>query len=174
MQVYNPGLEWRPLRLGDDHVTAMAIEKRMDAILARWRGTPYAAGQAMAGCGVFCTAFVCRVLDELYGKEPTPLPDIPLDVSFHNPDTARSGLRWFLRSYPNHARIVNGEVEPGDVLVTGPVSGGPGHAILVGPSPSSLWEARSGGVGRTGLMIPAEYRLHAVYRLTDRELWWTA
>lgn len=143
----------------------------MREILERWNGTPYACGQAASGAGVFCSAFVSRVLDELYRKKPTPLPAIPDDASFHDPAASRAGLRWFLSSYPDHARVENGEVEAGDVLVTAPLGGGPGHGIIVGPDPHTMWESRSIGVCKTGLSAPSGYTLSAVYRLTDKETW---
>lgn len=149
-----------------------AILRRMERILWQWEGTPYVPGQCLRGVGAFCTAFLCAVLDELYGRTPaTPLPEIPDDASMHSPETARAGLRWFLRHYPNHVQIFDGIVQPGDVLVTGPKGGGPGHAILVGPRENTMWQCSGRSVHFTGLSIPDTYTLHAIYRMTDRLAW---
>lgn len=156
-------LRWRPLQ---DEVARGRIER----ILCDWEGTPYARGQRVKQVGVFCTAFVCAVLDELYGREPVDLPEIPDDASMHDPARARAGLRWFLRQYPCDV-VEDGFVEPGDVLITGPIAGGPGHAIFVGPQPGTLWQASGPAVHFTGMSIPGEYSLHAVYRLRERQKW---
>lgn len=172
---YNPGLSWQCFRLEgpmqEDLIQSRAIERRLERILHEWRGTPYMAGQAVKGVGVFCSAFTCRVLDELYHQDPTPLPEIPDDASFHDPETSARGLRWFLKAFPNHLRVENGIVQPADVVVTGPRSGGPGHAILVGPQENTLWEANVGKVAQIGLVIPQAYELHAIYRMSDRRRW---
>lgn len=145
---------------------------RLDRILASWEDTPYRPGQHVRGVGTYCTAFVCAVLDELYRQPSAALPeDIPIDASMHDPELARSGLRWFLTRYPNHVRVQDGTVEPGDVLVTGPVSGGPGHAIIAGPRKGTLWQCSGRSVHRAGYSLPETYRLHAVYRMTDRHKW---
>lgn len=173
-------LRWRSFVLGDTGVHRAGegnLLRRLERILAFWEGTPYHLGQSVRGMGTFCTAFLCAVLDELYGRPAaTPLPEIPVDASMHDPATARSGLRWFLEHYPNHERVEPGPdgytvVQPGDVLVTGPQGGGPGHAILVGPRENTLWQCSGLGVHYTGLHIYEHYDLFAVYRMTDREKW---
>lgn len=137
-----------------------------------WEGTPYREGQSVRGVGTFCTAFVCAVLDELYQDgRATSLPEIPTDASMHDRSTALAGLRWFLRRYPEHAEVTSGKIQPGDVLVTGPSGGGPGHAILVGPRENTLWQCSGGSVHFTGMALPDCYQLHAVYRMKDRIRW---
>lgn len=168
------GLKWRSFSIngGTHRAAENALLRRMERILADWEDTPYVDGQSVKRMGTFCTAFVCAVLDELYRRErPIPLPEIPRDASMHDPVTARSGLRWFLEHYPNHAAVTDQIVQPGDILVTGPRGGGPGHAIFVGPHENTLWQCSGKCVHRTGMAIPHSYDLFAVYRMTDRELW---
>jgi hypothetical protein len=146
--------------------------RRMERIFGAWEGTPYRDGQAVKRVGTFCTAFLCAVLDELYRVErPTPLPEIPTDAAMHHPPTARAGLRWFLSHYPRHQEVTDGFVQPGDVLVTGPQGGGPGHGILVGPRENTLWQCSADSVHFTGMSIPECYQLFAAYRMTDRSKW---
>lgn len=167
-------LQWRSLNIGSglDRAAEGNLLRRMDRILAEWEGTPYRDGQSVKGVGTFCTAFVCAVLDELYRRTPaTPLPQIPTDASMHDRATAWRGLRWFLSHYPAHEALECTIVQPGDILVTGPQSGGPGHAIFVGPRENTLWQCSGGAVHFTGMHIPDTYTLFAVYRFADRASW---
>lgn len=178
MTTYLPmPLSWHPMRLGlglsNDHVRSSAIEKRIGKVLESWEGTPYSLKMSRRGEGTYCSAFVCHVLDELYFRTPTELPKIPDDISFHDWAGAVAGLKWFLRQFPSAERIEGqGEVEPGDVIITGPVDGGPGHAIIVGSRRNTMWQA-SGvcGVHYTGLSLPDQAQMHAVFRFRDRGLW---
>ena len=143
---------------------------RLASILEAWEGTPYSKTEHRPGVGVSCAGFLCAVLDGLYGNlEPTLPPDTPPDAQHHDRATAMRGMRWFLERYPAHVKVSDGVVEPGDILVTGPVCGGPGHGMLVGPD-GCLWHV-SGTVARTGRSLPHTYQLFAVYRMTDRERW---
>ena len=172
-------LQWKALRLaphgngfGSEYARSFMIELRLARILGEWESTPYNTKFADKGEGVYCSAFVCRVLDELYRREPTELLNIPHDISFHDREGAMSGLKWFMRQFPACEQITNGEVEPGDVLITGPVGGGPGHAMIVGPRENTLWQATgTSGVHYTGFALPEIFELHAAFRFKDREVW---
>jgi len=174
LRLYNPGLVWHPLRLASGGglpllAESRAIERRMARILNEWKGTRYSDCPPCKGEMANCVGFVSSVLDELYGWDPAPLPDVPSDACFHNKRKAIRGLRWFLNRYP-HRKVASNEIEAGDVLVTGPNSGGPGHAILVGPDENTLWQMHS-DAHCAGLAIPTTYRLFKAYRLKDRLSW---
>jgi len=160
-------LRWQPLeprlaRVGD----------RLAGVLESWEHTPYNTKFADKGVGVYCSAFVSRVLDELYLQPPIELLRIPNDVSFHDRAGANAGLRWFLREYPAATRLQSDFIEPGDVLIVGPTGGGPGHAMIVGPRPNTLWHATgTAGVHYTGLSLADCYEFHAAFRFADREVW---
>lgn len=181
LRLHNPGIVWHPMMLSNglgnpNHPRACNVEHRLARILGDWDGTPYVNGQACKREGVYCTAFMARVLDELYRRPPTPMPRIPPDASFHDAEGVLLGMRWFLREYPNNEKLepaVDGlyHVQPADILITGPIGGGPGHAILVGPRENTMWEAGTFKVQMIGMMIPDNYELHAVYRMTDRNSW---
>jgi hypothetical protein len=160
--------------------SAAKISKRLESVLSSWENTPYNSRHATKGVGVYCTAFVAGVLDELFRRSvPTPLNVIPHDVSLHSGPAARKGLRWFLRHYPTAQRIWSAtasdsptvDVEPGDILITGPVGGGPGHAMMIGPRKNTVWQAFGQSVHYTGLAVPEGNLLYAVYRFTDKEAW---
>jgi len=175
---YEPmGLRWKrmTLRTGSmpEHALSSHIEKRLGQILASWEGTRYVPGQRCRQVGVDCVRFVSAVLDELYHRPvATECPELPQDISMHNRRGALGGLRSFLRSYPEHERVFDGWVEPGDIIVSGPPQGGPGHAIIVGPMENTVWQASSPCVHYTGLYVASEFQtVFAVYRLLDRHLW---
>ena len=170
-------LRWKAFNLcpgngfASDRYRAIEIERCMMKILGEWEDTPYNTKFADKGVGVYCSAFVCRVLDELYQREPTALPAIPADIGFHSREGAAAGLHWFMRTYPAFKKLQGIEIEPGDILITGPVGGGPGHAMIVGPRENTLWQADEGGVHYTGMSLPDSYELYDVFRSTDREKW---
>ena len=171
-------LRWEVLKLAsdngfsNDHVCASKIENRLHRILGEWEGTPFDMKFARKGKGVYCTAFVCHVLDELYRHEPTSMLTIPDDISFHNHDGAVAGLRWFMRKFPTCFRLTDTIIQPGDILITGPDGGGPGHAMIVGPQENTLWQSTGvSGVHYTGMALPEPFRLFAKFRFRDRESW---
>lgn len=115
------------------------------------------------------------VLDELYGREHIPLPRLPADVSLHDPARARAAMRLILEAYPDHERVTDGSLEPADVVVVGPPGRhgpSPGHVLLAGFEPNTLWHAVAPGVCFTGVTFDSTVtQLVAVYRLLDRERW---
>lgn len=178
MTTYNAlDLEWHPLRLELDGFASpvakgRAIERRLERILGEWKDTPYHPSFIHKKQGVYCTAFVCRVLEELYRREWRDMLNIPDDISFHNREGAIAGLKWFMRQFPACEKITDNKIEPGDVIITGPEGGGPGHAIIVGPRRNTMWQASGTcGVHFTGLALPNIYELYAAYRFSDRSTW---
>lgn len=163
------GLQWTPFS-GEN---SQAVMERMASVLKSWYGTPYTPGIIKRGRdgGVFCTAFVARVLDELYRQEPTELPVIPHDAAFHNRRRAEAALRWFMRRYPESYQVEGFQVEPGDLLMTGPPGGGPGHCLMVGPRENVAWQASGSSVHYTGLYLPDPYECVQIRRFKDREIW---
>jgi len=169
-QYHTAGLTWKPLDFeGSDVVT-----RRIEEVCYSWEHTPYMPGQQMRGSkgGVDCVRFVCAVLDELNGVTH----DIPREVqdrSLHDPEGAKKVVKMVRCFYPDHATLPEGErqVEPGDVIITGHAEGGPGHAILVGASENTLWQAfrnavRMGGIG----LISYYQQINVIFR-PDKTLW---
>ncbi len=174
-------LQWTVMQLtgygendfANRHVKAAKIERRLTRILGEWERTPYDTKFSQKGEGSSCTGFICRVLDELYRRDETELPQIPNDIAFHDKAGAIAGLKWFMRVFPAAERIEIGKVEPGDVIITEPTDGGPGHALIVGPRENTMWQTTDDvvGVHYTGLYVPSTYQLSAVFRFNDRETW---
>ena len=161
-------LIWEPL---PTYLTPLGL--RLLAELKSWEGTPHMPGQKCKGAGVDCVRFVIAVLESWTGSPPTRDVQVPQDASMHSPKTAFNALRFFLESWPNHVDASrSGRAQPGDILVVGPVKGGPGHAIIVGPEPNTLWQASSCGVYRGGWILERPMtRVFRAYRGSNREVW---
>lgn len=165
---------WRPL---SGFPGAERAQLRLGEVLGSWLGTPYSPGNQVKGPqgGVDCVRFVCAVLDELYGTKRIPIPELPNDVAMHSRDTAFAAMRFLLRAYEPHREVVDGILEPGDVLVVAMPGGGPGHAMIAGPDLNTLWHATGREVQRAGIGFLwagySDWKLSAVYRVLDRERW---
>lgn len=162
------GLSWKPLDFeGSDIVT-----RRIEKACRKWEHTPYMAGQQTPGAGVDCVRFVCAVLDELYGVTNV-IPREIQDRSLHDPEGAKRITRMVRNYYPDHTDLEVGDrcVEPGDVLVTGHALGGPGHAILVGGQPNTMWQAFRRAVRMGGLSLISHYQQICVIIRPNKSLW---
>lgn len=146
---------------------------RMRRILSEWEDTPYLAGRQVKKAGVDCVRFVCAVLDELYGinRDVKTVLNLPQDVSLHDRAGAFSAMRAIKELY-GHDDVEGLVVQPGDVFVVGETTGGPGHAIFVGPDENTLWQAGSRKVHKTGLaFVQDAQRVFRVYRPRERRKW---
>ena len=145
----------------------------VDMVGGYWLGTPYKENARAPGRGVDCVRFTCAILDSLYGDQRSVrLPRRRGEMSLHNRAGMFKAMRLILGLYPNHRRVVNRSLEPGDILVCGPENGGPGHAMVAGGRQGVIWHcSRPGGVERVGYSIPRGHKLFAVFRCTDRDGW---
>ncbi len=154
---------WRP-------VSAPWV-KRLEKVLVSWEETPYVRGQQTKKVGVDCIRFGCAVLDELYRRPLTSLPIRAPDAAMHDAEGAFSVMRQIIRRYPDHDTVTDCTVEPGDILVVGPRSGGPGHMMIVGHQRNTVWQASGDRVHFTGLSLPDSVTLFRTFRMFDRESW---
>jgi hypothetical protein len=169
-------VRWAPLRLGtgdtqDDHIDSQRSQNRLARILASWEGTPYAEGQGYRSVGCDCVRATVLILAEWMRWTPPAIETLPPDAALHNKLGAIRALRGIRKSLPPHFRIRRPRVvEPGDVLITGAPQGGPGHAIIVGTTENTLWQAtRHSGFQRCGWCLPTDYaKLYAVLRFDAR------
>lgn len=153
--------------------------QHIDAILKSWRGTPYGSGQQVRGPqgAVDCVRFGAGVLDDLYGHCRELPRNLALDSAVHSREAAETQVRAILRLYPELEFVAPGEdglftVEPGDAIVVGPEHGGPGHLMMVGARPNTLWEAIKPEVSEVGSTLDPEQRtLKHVLRANNRALW---
>jgi hypothetical protein len=145
------------------------IEERLVAEFLLWEGTPHRDGQQQKGIAVDCVRFVAGVIDSLYGTT-TEIARLPQDASFHSKETCFSAFRSFMVNFP-HTKVEDGIVQPGDIIITGPRGGGPGHAVVTGVK--YLWHCDSQSVVRTGLKLTSGgvYFPIAVLRGKNREEW---
>ena len=155
--------------------TNFGYEDRLLKILQGWKGTPYKEGSQVPKMGVDCVRFCCGVVDALFGFPRTTLNLLPADVALHDKLTALKAMRTLRRLYSPLLRVPTepGIVEPGDLLVTGPTGGGPGHIIIVGPEKNTTWQATSQSVEKTGLTVPYRMDLFRIFRFEDRHKWVT-
>lgn len=164
-------IQWVPLIIGspessEDLAHSRAMERRLARILASWEGTPYMAGQGLRGVAADCVRSMVSIICE-WVKQPVPeLETLPNDAAMHTRRGAIRSMYTIRRKLPPHKRVRVQDaktVRPGDILVTGARSGGPGHAIIVGPQRNTLWHATSTGFNKCGWALPLEYtRLMAV------------
>jgi hypothetical protein len=164
-------VHWSPIKItGMWEQECLEVQSKLDAELKSWLGTPYAIGQQCKGVGVDCVRFVGAILDFMAGSV-TPLDMLPPDVAFHDSEKARGALDKFRDLFRPMEIVRDWCVEPGDVVVVGPRSGGPGHGIIVGCRPGVTYEAGSFAVNQTGLALSSKYRAFGVFRKGDRGRW---
>lgn len=162
-------LNWTPYSDTNPEIAVAKLKK----ILLSWQGTPYREGQQCRGYGADCVRFVCAVLDELDGLTRV-FKTLPQDVAMHSPASARASMRVIRKLFQPHFNVLDGTAQPGDVLITGPRHGGPGHVMIVGFQRNTLWEATSPSIRRTGWSIEGKLhnKLFRVLRMSNRSERW--
>ena len=166
---------WRPLAIpGETAERCRAIEARLLEVLTPWRKTVWSAGQAAVGVVTDCGRFLGAVYDTLEQKDRVrSLPRLSQDMPAHRPDLAEEALREFVRIYaPMIDVTAERTLEPGDLIVVGRgETGGPHHAIMVGPEPLTLWQTLR-RVRKTPLTLLAGHqRVLYVYRPAEKRTW---
>lgn len=169
-------LDWAPMVVGsyeDPQLAAsLRITKRLGGVLRAWEGTPYAPGQQRAGTGVDCVRFVLGVADEMFGAPRVPVERLPQDTALHDRRGALQVFKTVLRIYPELRPVSGAYVEPGDLVVVGPASGGAAHVLIVGPRRHTLWHADGDRVSWTGWALDGRWQaVQAVYRFLNRRSW---
>lgn len=168
---------WRPMHINGrgtpDLALSRKIEHRLEKACLRWEKTPYKSGIQMPGEGADCVRFFAALVDDLYGYRRTPPDRLPQDYSMHTRAGAIGVMKKILRLYPEMRRVRGRYLEPADVVVVGPLDGGPSHCLTVGARHNTLWHAIQGaGVCWTGwALIKNHQRIFRVYRFKDRESW---
>lgn len=147
--------------------------ERVEAVCRSWENTPYLEGQCLKGKAADCVHFFSAVMDELYGTDRTSLlRRVRGDTSLHNKEAVVRAMRAILKTYTGQNEVTDGSLEPGDVVVTGPANGGPGHVMVAGGRRGVLWHCtRQTGVQQTGYGILTLEKLFAVYRACDKDTW---
>ncbi len=118
--------------------------------------------------------FVAGVMNELSGEERVCPPRLPQDRAMHDPHGALHVMHNIARGFePFEVVKRGGDIEPGDVIIVGPVGGGPGHGMIVGVRPSSVWHSTGKGVQYTGLssLRILRQRIFRVYRYLEKNKW---
>lgn len=161
--------KWKPLKIKHP-----APALWLDMLFKSWEGTPYMGGNQCKGSGVDCVRFTTAILDLMEGNYHS-ITTLPSDVSFHNRRGAMRSMIKIKRLYSH--RKVNPEkgLQPGDMIIVGPPGGGPGHAMLVGTEPNTIWHCTpNSGVVKTGWsLVNGQQKIFRIYRIKDREKRWT-
>jgi len=174
VRYYTIPIEWNDLDIQNQHKKQFILSK-LNSCFDAWEGTPYMSGNQCIGSGVDCVRWVTAVLDMMYDREPTDIKTLPSDASFHTKRGAMKAMITIKRLYP-HCKVVKGKpLQPGDLVIVGPPGGGPGHAMLVGTEPNTLWHCTpNSGVVKTGWALAvSQQHIYRVYRAKDRKKLWT-
>jgi hypothetical protein len=162
-------LDWEPL---PDELKI--VTPRLGMILDRWYNTPYIQQSMIPKVGVDCVRFTCSCLDDIYRISRCPTAQYPSDLALHDRKGAIAAMRFIMRRYLPNRRLKPGEpLQPFDLVSSGPIEGGPGHAQLVGITPQ-LWHIAGPGkrVTKTSLHNVAKgTKVFAIFRCTDRSKW---
>lgn len=152
------------------------LDAAVETACAAWDGVPFFSG-GNSRLGIDCSHFAGRVLDSLSGTtRSTGLRCLPPHLGMLDPDGSevRSAMRRFLECYPELAQHSDTAVQAGDLLVTGPKTGGPGHIYVVGGEPGRLWSSTVGvGVCYSSFFLDVKEALYRVYR-ADKSCWLSA
>lgn len=168
---------YRPHLLWHDGELPIETLAKLGRVLGDWQGTPYESGQRFKGRAADCIGAVFGVFDELDGRVRAVDPQMPQDVAMHSRSSAVAAMRALLRIYApvKKLRTVAGAatlVHPGDLVITGPLNGGPGHIAMVGPRRNELWHATAGpGFHQSGWSLTRDQVLHAVFRPQEKFRW---
>lgn len=165
---------WKPLYVCNlSEKENQKILQRMHLILESWKDTPYVTGQQIRQKAVDCIRFVTAFYDELYRKNiPTEAPRVSPGFNIHNMSSAMKVMRKVLKQYPNHEIVKENALEPGDLILVGPISGGPGHPMIVGPQKNTIWHCAKPRVVMTGWgLLENEMKIFRILRAKDREKW---
>ncbi len=164
-------LKIEPLKIsGISETKCRLIEDFLEMELVSWKDTPYVPGQCIIERGVDCVHFIAAIFDAVTHTF-YQVSLLPQDASFHSKALAEASMRKFFRMYPSH--VVNGDVvQPGDVIICGPVgkNGGPGHGMIVGKD--SLWHVDGNCVCKAGLAVMQQgaYAFRQIRRLKNRKV----
>ena len=162
---------WNPLPRDLEHIGI-----RLGLIFQSWKGTPYSECSQAKGGGVDCVRFCCGVVDELFDFSRANIESLPSDACFHSRETALGGMKKLKELYNPLVTVGENDLQPGDLIVSGPLgkNGGPGHLMIVGSLPKSIWHCTNHvGVVRTGMTVPMGHKHFVSYRFQDREKWLT-
>lgn len=167
-------MKWKALDLAWREATDLdeAQLRKLSQVIRSWEGTKYMPGVCGKQQGVDCARWGCSVLAEMEGIE-MPISKIPQDAAFHDPETSTRAVRAMVQAFWPVERIEDQIIEPGYILIEGPIHGGECHMMLVGTNRSELWHSNKGsGVTKTGMVIPAEHEIKHVYKISKRNERW--
>ena len=99
------------------------------------------------------------------------IPNIPQDAAWHDKRSVTRAARVMMSLYAPWVKDREFTVEPGDIVIISPAGGGPGHILVAGALPNTLYHAITTRVQRTGCMIVEPFVLTRIYRPTYKKDW---
>ncbi len=155
-------VEWEPLDLAPE--VAAPILARMRAFHSAWERTPWMDRQRRIRVGVDCLRYMEAFFDAMRRVEPRPIAAAAGQAaSLHDSRVVMRVVREAVRSYDGERVPRGAPIRPGDAVVTA-FGGGPGHVLIGGPDPGTLWHALKGvgvcwtGTRLVGLQVLRAYR----------------
>jgi cell wall-associated NlpC family hydrolase len=141
----------------------------IEAELISWEGTPYNPECQIKGRAVDCVRFVAAIYDFLTGQK-TDIRTLPPDAALHNKSSAIESMHKLLSLYDNF-KVTGNKVQPGDLIICGYPSGGPGHGMIVGKT--HIWHCGTEYVCRTGFScnVSGVGVFKSIRRLKNRSVW---
>lgn len=138
--------------------------QRLTHALQAWAGTPYGSGQGVMGGAADCIGSVFGIIDWLDGVE-RDRASLPADVALHDRPTAIKAMLQLMRTYGPTKLQPGADLEPGDLVVVGQHNGGPGHIMIVGTQPNTLWDSQPlAGFQMRGWGLTDRQVFHAAFR----------
>ena len=118
-----------------------------------------------------CLRYGAAFLDEMAGWDSTDVLRLPQDTALHDHSLAMTAVRTLLKHYGPVTRVVDNEVEPGDIAIIGP-AGSLSHLMIVDAKPNVMWHANPPSVQWTG--IGTALPVVAVYRVERKLQRWAS
>ena len=164
--------EWVRVRVGAYRNAPSFIEWRIQRELDSWLGTPYGLGQRTKGVAVDCVNFCTAFLDQMIGHQtPTEIQQLRGDRCLTAHGGTAVAMKALLSCYRPNTEIRTGRVEPGDIAVTGPKGGGPGHVLIAGVRPNTWFHATPNGVQMAGSSYSSDMLPFRIFRYSDKKSW---
>lgn len=172
MRVVEQSFQWQNIEVAGPKNAGRFVEWRIAQELESWVGTPYGIGQRTKQVAVDCVNFCTSFLDTMIGRStPTKIQQLRGDRCLTKQGGTLIAMKAILSCYEPHIEVRLGTVEPGDVAVTGPVGGGPGHVLVAGVRPNTWFHATPKGVQMTGSGYSAGMLPFRIYRYLDKASW---
>ena len=88
-------------------------------------------------------------------------------MMMHSRHESMKAMRFIRRLYMPNIIVTDGTIEPGDMVIIS--WDGPGHLMIGGAKPNTLWHAMKPRITQTGMSFLGD--VLRIYRFTDKIKW---